>query len=107
MGSSQSEPLSDTAKDIGQYVPKAFQDHSLKSPESCFTCTSRPKTYVKSVTIFERDADKNRYATTVDLLHEKDAATATLGIPPNRNAAFACGAESMWKAPDARKEAST
>lgn len=28
---------------------------------------------VRSVTIFERDADKNRYATTVDLLHEKDA----------------------------------
>mmetsp|Transcript_61679 Transcript_61679/g.75624 ORF Transcript_61679/g.75624 Transcript_61679/m.75624 type:complete len:100 (+) Transcript_61679:60-359(+) len=80
MGSTPSTDagLSEEAKEIGQTVGASFKDSKMRK-DGCFSCSGRPKTFVKSVTITERAYAGPTYtsgqtlSTTVGIEHEKDA----------------------------------
>lgn len=61
----------DTAHQLGTFVTKSFKESQDRS--SCLSCSTRPKSYIKSLTVYERDPSDRRYRMTVDLDHDRDS----------------------------------
>ncbi|CAE7287599.1 unnamed protein product, partial [Symbiodinium pilosum] len=60
----------DVAHQLGTFVTKSFKDSQERA--SCLSCSTRPKSYIKSLTVYERDPNDRRYRMTVDLDHDRD-----------------------------------
>ncbi|CAE7657506.1 unnamed protein product [Symbiodinium sp. CCMP2456] len=61
----------DVAHQLGTFVTKSFKESQDRS--SCLSCSTRPKSYIKSLTVYERDPSDRRYRMTVDLDHDRDS----------------------------------